>query len=167
MIRQVVSALVLAGVLITAGSVAATQVTAPIPAAPMLAVPDEPGAWLLHIVTRGGITGQMRREIIILSDGRIVCGQPAGSCAPMTAPDALGPLQDQVRLASIAAWQTLQPASVCSDCPVTELVLTSRNADGTLKTLRTSWDPTTRAALAAAITRAHDLAARLAQPLTR
>lgn len=52
-----------------------------------------------------------------------------------------------------APWQVLRGGTICSDCQTTTLVLTSRNADGTLTTTHAAWDPTTRA--------------RLAQPLTR
>jgi hypothetical protein len=162
--RYLGAVLLVAGAIVAAGPAVRAQVVA---ASPMMAVPDEPGGWMLHILTRGGIMGGGAGEVIILSDGRMTCRQPARTCVPTIGADALVSLREQIRLASVEAWQTRQPATVCSDCLITDLALTSRNADGTLTTLRASWDPTTRAKLAAAITRVHDLAARLAQPLTR
>jgi hypothetical protein len=68
---------------------------------------------------------------------------------------------DQVRRASAVSWTLLPRSTTCMDCMTTRLVLTSRNADGTLTTLRASWDPTTRAKLPADVTRLHDMTVAL------
>ncbi len=140
---------------------AAAQITAP------LEVPTTAGGWVLEVITRGGIMGQGAGEIVIASDGKIACGGVKTRCPAAMAAESLRSLQEQVRLAAVAPWQVRRGGTICSDCQTTTLVLTIRNADGTLTTTRAAWDPTTRAQLADDVVRIHDIAAKLVQPLTR
>ena len=133
----------------------------------LLDVPAASGDWVLEITTRGGIMGQGAGEIVIASNGRVACGGTKPRCPAAIAAESLRSLRDQVRLAAVAPWQVLRGSTICSDCQTTTLVLTSRNADGTLTTTHAAWDPTTRAKLSAEVVRVYDIAARLAQPLTR
>jgi hypothetical protein len=146
--------------------VAGLAVTAPASFAQM-AIPAEPGGWGLQILTRGGIMGKGAGEILMISDGRLSCQRPNGGCVPTVTPAALRSLQEQIHVAANGPWQVLRPASICSDCLITDLVLTTRANDGSLITQRASWDPTTRRQQVPAIVQLHDLVTQLAQPLTR
>ena len=161
MLKAIAASLVVAAVAMAGPPLAAQT------GSPLLEVPAASGEWVLEIITRGGIMGQGAGDIVIASDGRLSCGAKA-RCAAAVAAESLRSLQDQVRLAAVAPWQVLRGGTICSDCQTTTLVLTSRNADGTLTTTRAAWDPTTRGKLSAEVVRIHDLAAQLAQPpLTR
>jgi hypothetical protein len=138
-----------------------------------LEAPSIAGGWVLRVSTHGGILGQQLGDIVIASDGRLSCPGPKARCAPAVAVEGLRSLHDQVRLASLETWLVLRPSGICSDCLTTTMVLTSREADGTLRTIRAVWDPTTRGQLAEPVGRIRDVVARLVaaaqrdQPLTR
>jgi hypothetical protein len=161
MLRTAAAGLVLIAIAAAWSPVAAQNGSA------LLDVPAASGEWVLEIITRGGIMGQGAGDIVIASNGRIACTGTKPRCPAAIAAESLRLLRDQVRLAAVAPWQVLRDGSICSDCQTTTLVLTSRNADGTLTTTHAAWDPTTRARLSDDVVRVYDIAAQLAQPLTR
>jgi hypothetical protein len=126
-----------------------------------LELPEAPGGWVLRVRTSGGIMSQGAGDMDIASDGRLICLGQNARCRPTVAGEAMRAMLDQVRRASATTWLTLQPTTLCMDCVTTRLVLTSRNADGTLTTLSASWDPTTRARLPGDVTRLHDMTVSL------
>ena len=132
-----------------------------------LEVPAQAGGWVLRVSTTGGIMGQGAPDVVVASDGRLGCARAPADCPPPLDVVVVRSLQDQIRLAAGEGWLTLLPSSLCRDCLATRMMLTMRNGDGTTTVMTAAWDPTTRGKLAAAIVRLHDLAAQLAQPLTR
>ena len=129
--------------------------------APMqiLELPAGAGGWVLHVSTSGGIMGNGAGAFMIASDGVMSCSR---SCPSSAATDLLRTLRDEVRRAAGESWIVLPPNSMCSDCLVTRVSLTIRNEDGTTSVVSAAWDPTTRARLPQAVTRATDLARQAA-----
>ena len=121
----------------------------------VLDLPAGAGGWVLHVSTRGGIMGNGAGEFMIASDGVMSCNRP---CPAAAGNDLLRALRDQVRRAAGETWSVQPPNSMCMDCLVTRVSLTTRNEDGTMNVVSAAWDPTTRARLPQAVTRVSDLA---------
>ena len=136
-------------------------------AAQTLTPPDAPGSWVLQVISQGGIMGTGAGDFVIASDGTLSCLNVRAQCPTALAVSSLRQLEAGMRSAVSDVWQVFPPSSLCRDCLTTTLILTSRNADGTLSVMRAGWDPTTRSRLAAAIVQLHDLTLRAVQPLTR
>ena len=121
----------------------------------VLDLPGGAGGWVLHVSTRGGIMGNGAGEFMIASDGVMSCSR---SCPAAAGNDLLRALRDEVRRAAGETWSVQPPHSMCMDCLVTHVSLTTRNEDGTPSVVSASWDPTTRARLPQTVTRVTDLA---------
>jgi hypothetical protein len=158
--RQVLAATLVGAVVLVGPAVAAQSGGA------TLDVPAGAGSWVLQVITRGGIMGQGTGDFAITSEGRFRCVGQAPKCASAVAVDTMRDLLGQVRRASAASWSMLTPSTICMDCVTTQLVLTSRDGDGMLSTMRASWDPTTRGKLPDDVARLHDMTASLRRTVT-
>jgi hypothetical protein len=107
-------------------------------------VPAGAAAWAVRIVTRGGLTGRGRGDVLITSDRRVTCDGGAPPCATTlseASAAALGRLIAQVDPAA----GSRSSLGVCRDCYATLLVLRMRSPDGATRTLTAYWDVTTQA----------------------
>lgn len=122
--------------------------------------PDKPDAWVLQVISRGGLDGRTG-NLTITSDGALSQSNAATAASPP--PDLLQSLRSSIQAAAASQW-TGSRLSICSDCITTFIVLTRRQADGLLHTTTAFWEATTRADVAPDVLQIHDLAAALVQP---
>jgi hypothetical protein len=143
--RRVVAVCCACFLIACAGSAAAQDFPQRFAAAvPEVPVPPGAGAWVLQVITVGGITGRGTEPITLTSEGA-----------------NLAPLRDAVRQAPGWNWSGSAFGSTCSDCYSTLLVLTFRDDTGLARRYVAYWDPTTRARLAKDVARLHDMAVAL------
>jgi len=103
-------------------------------------LPDGDGAWVLQIVSRGGLTGRGAGDVVVVSDGRLT--NPKGGTEPIR-PDAFAALTNRIRAATPSQWTTGSRLSRCNDCIATLVVLSVRERDGIVRTYSSFWDSVT------------------------
>lgn len=111
-------------------------------------LPEGKDSWALQIITRGGLAGGGRGDVVVTSDGRVSCSQQAAPCAVKPPGAALASLSRLVAAARPSKWKSSAGAA-CRDCYVTLFVLQRRAGDGQAKTHMLHWDDTTAAAVPA------------------
>ena len=115
--------------------------------------PEAPGAWVVQVLSRGGLGGRGTGDRAISSAGGLTLFDPGTTGA--VPPDRLHLLGEYVRTSTPAHWTSIS-ASVCSDCVTTLMVLRVRDASGAVQTRTVSWDPTTRGKVPAEVLRIYD-----------
>ena len=136
------------------------QVTVPLifgdaPSPP--ALPDGDGAWVLQVVTRGGLSGRGKGTVTATSAGTVSCASgPTDACAVPSAPQFIKEIAMRIDGTMPSLWIGSTP-SLCSDCYVTMLVLIRREA-GSIHMYRSYWNDATRSQAPAGVLAIHDLA---------
>jgi hypothetical protein len=139
----------------------------PVPAGrtpPMLAAavkqiepPQQPGGWVLQVLTRGGLDGRGTGDLFVRSSGG--GGTSRGDNAVTLSHVSFVPELDQsIRSLLPSPWTAPMPAGICSDCIVTLMHLAVRGTDGSVQTYSVNWNPTTQAQVPPELMRIHDLA---------
>jgi hypothetical protein len=123
--------------------------------------PEGPGAWVVQVITRGGLHGSGASDLAITSAGALTRSDPDRTSAVRA--DLLNSLGKYVRASTPSQWAAGSKLSVCSDCVATLIVLSLRDSLGTVQTYTTFWDTTTRANISADVLRIHDLALTVRQ----
>ncbi|HZI17093.1 MAG TPA: hypothetical protein VEY09_00725 [Pyrinomonadaceae bacterium] len=125
-----------------------------------LALPEEESAWLVQIVTRGGFGGRGRGDLIVRSDGRLVCEGLTRPCPDITDSAALAALGDKVLAADLTKWRDFG-LGFCSDCYATMLVV-YRRVEGRIERATAFWSDTTAGEVAPAVRTIYEGAAAVA-----
>ena len=99
-------------------------------------------AWVLRVVTRGGITGTGRGNFTISSDGQLMCSRPG--CAPTVSEARVRQIGEMIAAIDAAAWLS-QPKSTCSDCYETVLTVHKRQGEN-VRSYVAQWDDSQRVA---------------------
>jgi hypothetical protein len=151
------------GVALALSGSAQTTPTARIP--PVLAraiqridPPAKPGAWVLQVLTRGGLDGRGTGDLTIDSNGDANFVHPTDGSALGAQHLVVKQLDQSVRGVLPSQWTTAVPSSICSDCVVTLMHLALRGTDGSVQTYAVYWDPTSQAQVSPELVRMHDLA---------
>ena len=120
---------------------------------------EQPGAWVIHVMTRGGFTGGGTGDLVVTSEGQRMLPESAKTTwwLPLY---VLKPLSERIRATEPSHW-TPSRLSTCADCVVTLLVLARRDSNGAVQTLSAFWDTTTHRSVAAEVMRIYDAALRL------
>ena len=121
----------------------------------------ESGAWVLQVISRGGIDGRGAGDLTIKSDGSAWLVRPGVAAA--ASPEVLSSLGQQIRTAAFNQWRVSSRLGICSDCYTTLIVLTRRESDDRTHTYTAFWDATTRTSVPAEVLRIHDLARAIQQ----
>jgi hypothetical protein len=107
-------------------------------------LPDGDGAWVLQVVSRGGLTGRGAGDVVVISDGRV---RRLSSGTESMRPEALGSLRDRIERTPPALWTLGSRLGRCNDCVSTLVVLTVRERGGSVRTYSSFWDATTLAGI--------------------
>ena len=125
-------------------------------------LPEGEGAWVVLVISRGGILGVGRGDVALNSLGEVVC-KPEKACAGPPRAGALKSLSEAaVALATKKA--EIKPGSACNDCYSTMLTLQRREPDGKVRTYAFHWDDLSAAQLPADVLRLYDAATAAARP---
>lgn len=106
-------------------------------------VPEEEKAWVVQVITHGGVNGAGKGEIAITSKGSVSCNPPHAKCSNELTPEALQGLMQMVTLAKPSGWSG-SAISSCMDCYITLLALRRRESDGKERAYFAFWDDTTQ-----------------------
>jgi len=121
--------------------------------------PQQPGGWVLQVVTRGGLDGRGTGDLFINSIGG--AGVSGGDVAWISSHGVIVPeLDESIRAILPPHWTASRPSGICSDCVVTLMHLALRSMDGSVQTHSAFWDPTSRPQVATELMRIHDLAVK-------
>src|SRR4030095_12507694 len=127
---------------------------------PQLALPDGNSAWLVQVVTSGGLLGKGGGDFAISSEGKIVCSLQL-RCAPDFKPSNLQPLVEVIHAADLPT-PAVPIVSLCRDCITRTITVSSRDSAGILRVYTASWDDTTKDKMPPEIIRIFDAARELA-----
>jgi len=121
--------------------------------------PQQPGGWVLQVLTRGGLDGRGTGDLFVHSSGGggIRHGDDAVTLSHVS---FVSELNQSIRSLIPSQWTTPAPASICSDCIVTLMHLALRGTDGSVQTYSVNWDPITQAQVPPELMRIHDLAVK-------
>lgn len=107
--------------------------------------PKGKDAWVVQVVSRGGLTGLGRGDVTVNSLGEVRCNPFVGPpCGYSLTPGALESLSKLVASARPSKWGA-GAMGPCRDCYVTLLELRRRDAKGREKTYTVYWDDSTLA----------------------
>ena len=121
--------------------------------------PQQPGGWVLQVLTRGGLDGRGTGDLSINSLGGF--GISGRDVVATASHGAVVPELDQyIRAILPAQWTAPAPSGICSDCIVTLMHLALRSVDGSVQTYSVFWDPTTQPQVPSELLRVHDLAVK-------
>jgi hypothetical protein len=120
--------------------------------------PAKPGAWVLQVITRGGLNGRGSGDLTIDSNGDANFVHPSDGSAMSAQRLGIKQLDQSVRGLLASQWTTGVTSSLCSDCIITLMHLALRATDGSVQTYSVYWDPTSQAQVAPELVRVHDLA---------
>jgi len=122
-------------------------------------LPEGDGAWVLQIVSRGGLTGRGTGDILVISDGRV--RGPSASGMESIGRDAISSLARRIRRTTPAQWTVGSRLSRCNDCVATLVMLTVRERDGIVRTYTSFWDAATMAGIPEDVRSIHQVALTL------
>lgn len=130
-------------------------------------LPEGPIAWVLHIVTTGGFTGQGLPTLTIRSTGNFACGEDEALRFMPLDPGTFPTLWHEVAAADLRVDKASPKAQgssefACNDCYRTSLYLTRREADGKIRFYRSGPGEMKYASYAEAIDRIKRRAAEFA-----
>jgi hypothetical protein len=107
-------------------------------------LPDGDGAWVLQVISRGGLTGRGAGDVVVISDGRV--SGLSGATAPPR-PEAFTSLRERIERTPPSLWTLGSRLGRCNDCVSTLVVLTVRERGGIVRTYSSFWDATTLAGI--------------------
>jgi hypothetical protein len=124
-----------------------------------VALPVGNSAWVVRVVTTGGLTGGGEGDWAISSNGDVICTLVR---CPMNF--AVSEFRTLVEMLSTLKLPSASPATktICRDCISRTLTIQHRDETGVIHTFSTSWDDTTRDKIPSQLLRVYDavLAAR-------
>jgi hypothetical protein len=124
--------------------------------------PGQTGAWVLQVISRGGLDGRGTGDLTIKSDGTATLVTPVKGAASIH-PDTLVSLNQRIRSVATPRWAVSSRLGICSDCTATLIVLSIREPNGLVSTYTAFWDATTTASIPEDLRRIHDLALTIRQ----
>jgi hypothetical protein len=126
-------------------------------------LPQREGAWAVQIVTRGGVMGTGKGDLIITSEGEAIFTHVGASRTVKLLPDADRKIGQAVASTKPTNWNT-PSSSLCNDCYITMLALYRRDAG--IKTYIVEWDDVTTGELPDDVTELYATAMSLKDELS-
>jgi hypothetical protein len=121
---------------------------------PQMLLPDGNGAWLVQVVTFGGILGKGDLDFAVSSEGKMSCSFQVRCPTDFKAAD-FHPLVGTIRDVVFPARPS--PAiSLCNDCITRRITISRRDSMGIVQTYTGSWDETTRDQVPQEVIRIYD-----------
>jgi hypothetical protein len=117
------------------------------------------GAWIVQVVTRGGILGTGSGDFAVSSEGKISCWRDVRCPKDFRVSD-LRPLIEQVQSGTLPA-PVFPVVGFCSDCITRTITISRRDSMSIVHTYTASWDDTTKSRLPQEVVRIYDSIAAL------
>ncbi len=108
-------------------------------------LPKDENAWVLHLITFGGLSGKGLPTITITSKGLYACGEAENLDFKITDADEFQTLSETISSANFNIDKSTDKAQellpmLCKDCYRTEIRLARRESKGKVKTYRNDSD---------------------------
>jgi len=121
---------------------------------PLLALPEGNSAWVIQVVSTGGLLGNGGGDFAISSEGKAVCNLQL-RCPTDFKPSDFQPLVEVIGTRDLHIPAT-PIVSLCRDCITRTMTISHRDSTGVLHTYSVSWDDTTKDKLPPQIIRIYD-----------
>ena len=121
---------------------------------PQLILPDGTGAWLVQVLTTGGILGKGDLDFAVSSEGKMTCNVEV-RCPKNFKPADFHPLVETIR-ADLFLVRPSPAISLCSDCITRRISISQRDTMGNVQTYTAWWDETTRDQVPQEVIRIYD-----------
>lgn len=126
---------------------------------PRLALPEGNSAWVIQVVTSGGLLGTGGGDFAISSQGKVVCNLQL-RCPADFKPSDLQPLVEKIGTIELPL-PALPVVSLCRDCITRMMTISHRDSAGVLHIYTLYWDDTAKDKLPQEIIRLYDAAREL------
>jgi hypothetical protein len=120
---------------------------------PYIPLPDGNGAWIVRVVTSGGILGNGGGDLSISSESKISCSALIRCPSDIKVSD-FQPLIDKIQAGILLP--SVPVVSLCRDCITRVMTITRRDQSGLVQTFTASWDDTTKVNLPQEVIRLYD-----------
>ena len=124
-------------------------------------MPPGRDSWVIQVVTRGGFAGRGKGDLIITSQGNVLCNPSNESCPKAIPKDALESLT-QIVVSAKTDDINESSLSSCRDCYATLLALYKRGRDGMEQKYIVYWDDATLAEVSKDIRQVYESVVRIA-----
>jgi hypothetical protein len=101
-------------------------------------------AWVVQLLTSGGLFGMGQGNFAVSSEGRKACSPPE-KCTKDLIVAAFKPLVDAIQPGNVTITRPLP--SLCNDCYVRTIVIRRRDSKGVLHIYAASWDDLSKDAI--------------------
>ena len=130
-----------------------------------LVLPEGEGAWTVHVVARGGFSGDVSLDLSVASDGIIECLMPQTPCPKQ--PD-LTKLRSLIKTLPEQSIVVTQPAvSICNDCLTRSIVIRHRDSTGMARSYTAQWSDLNRNGVPPTILQVYDAVVALQRVIAR
>jgi hypothetical protein len=121
---------------------------------PQMLLPDGNGAWVVQVVSSGGLLGTGSGDFATSSEGKIVCNPDLRCPKDFAASDFLS-LVEAIQ-PSTPQVPALPAVSLCNDCIKRTITISRRDSMGVVRTYTASWDETTKSRVPQEVIRIYD-----------
>ena len=132
-----------------------------------LTLPDGENAWTVHVVTTGGLFGNVSQDLTIASDGKIECAMPQTPCPKQPDMTKLRSLVETLPEQSILVTQPAPPNVLCNDCLTRTIVIRRRDSTGLVKSYSAQWNDVTKNSVPPQILQIYDAVIALQKVIAR
>jgi hypothetical protein len=129
----------------------------PFPDLPNPDLPEGKQSWVLQIVTRGGLDGKGKGDILVDSSGKVTCSKKEMDCVETLSTARLQEFADAIAGIAAASWEKSAMGS-CYDCYFILLRLRVRDRDERIHDLFAYWDSSTQSGMPKDVLRLYTLA---------
>jgi hypothetical protein len=120
---------------------------------PFMALPEGNGAWVVRVVTTGGLMGIGSGDFTFSSEKKIMCSAQIQCPKEFKASD-LQPLIEGIQPDILLP--VVPVVSLCRDCITRTMTIRRRDPSGLEQTFTASWDDTTKARLPREVIQIYD-----------
>jgi hypothetical protein len=99
----------------------------------------EANAWVVQILSRGGLDGRGRGDLMVRSDGLMTWRAAGRVCESKLSAEAMESLTQVVRTVSGAGWVNYMRGH-CYDCYITAVIVQRREPDESTRLYMAGWD---------------------------
>ena len=102
-------------------------------------IPPAESTWTVHVVARGGFSGNVSQDLTVASDGKINCLVPQTPCPKQPDVSKLKALIEMLPEQSVSITHPVPPNVFCNDCLTRTIVIERRDSSGTTNSYSAQW----------------------------
>ena len=102
-------------------------------------IPPAESTWTVHVVSRGGFSGNISQDLTVSSAGTISCLVPQTPCPKQPDVSKLKVLIEMLPEQNVLITQPVTPNVFCNDCLTRTIVIERRDSSGTTNSYSAQW----------------------------